>query len=52
MERNIHGGWTIYGSAGIRQYYGYTKKKAIELYRADKNGAIFNMRKEIKNERT
>lgn len=33
-ERNIHGGWTVYGQIGVRQYYGYTKKEAEAAYRA------------------
>lgn len=34
-ERNIHGAWVVYGSEGIKQYYGYTKKQAIEMYRRE-----------------
>lgn len=32
MERNVHGAWVIYGAAGIRQYYYYTKAQARRLY--------------------
>lgn len=34
-ERNIHGAWVVYGSDGIKQYYGYTKRQAIERYQKD-----------------
>jgi hypothetical protein len=34
-ERNIHGAWVVYGSEGIKQYYGYTKRQAIERYKQD-----------------
>lgn len=34
VERNIRGAWVIYGSEGVKQYYGYTKARALELYRA------------------
>lgn len=32
MERNVRGAWVIYGAAGIRQYYYYTKVQARKLY--------------------
>ena len=32
MERNVRGAWVIYGRLGVRQYYGYSKKKAKEKY--------------------
>lgn len=32
-ERNIHGAWVIYGTEGVKQYYGYTKAEAESLYR-------------------
>ena len=35
VERNIRGAWVVYGLCGIKQYYGYTRKKAIERYKAD-----------------
>ena len=35
VEKNIHGAWVIYGDIGIRQYYYYTKKQAMALYRQD-----------------
>lgn len=36
-EKNIHGAWVIYGMLGVRQYYGYTKKKAETKYREEYN---------------
>lgn len=33
VSKNIHGAWVIYGIAGIRQYYDYTKKEAIKMYK-------------------
>lgn len=33
-ERNHRGAWVVYGSEGVKQYYGYTKARALELYRA------------------
>lgn len=33
VEKNIHDAWVIYGSDGIKQYYGYTKKEAIKKYK-------------------
>lgn len=35
VHKNIHGAWVVYGVDGIKQYYGYTKKQAIEKYKAD-----------------
>ena len=35
VERNIRGAWVIYGAAGVRQYYGYTKAKSIALYKKE-----------------
>lgn len=35
VEKNIHGAWAVYGVDGIKQYYGYTKKQAIEMYIRD-----------------
>ena len=35
IERNIHGAWVIYGALGVRQYYYYTKKQAVDLYRQE-----------------
>ena len=31
-ERNAAGAWTVYGSDGVKQYYGYTKAEAIRKY--------------------
>jgi len=35
VERNIRGAWIIYGLAGVRQYYYYTKRQAIDLYKKE-----------------
>ena len=32
-ERNIYGAWVIYGTEGVKQYYGYTRGEAEALYR-------------------
>ena len=32
-EKNVHGAWVVYGLAGIKQYYGYTKREAERRYR-------------------
>lgn len=32
IERNIHGGYTVYGAIGVRQYYEYTKAEAQQRY--------------------
>lgn len=35
VEKNIHGAWIVWGCLGPRQYYGYTKKQAIQEYKAE-----------------
>lgn len=40
-EKNMRGAWVVYGKIGIRQYYGYTKKDAIRLYREECKRTIF-----------
>lgn len=35
IERNIHGAWVVYGLGGIRQYYGYSKVQAQEMYKEE-----------------
>ena len=30
--KNDRGGWVVYGTDGVKQYYGYTKKQAIAIY--------------------
>jgi len=46
VERNVHGAWVIWGEIGIRQYYYYTKKEAMRLYREEclRNGDIAEVR--------
>lgn len=41
IERNVYGSWVIYGALGVRQYYDYTKKEAIERYREECKKNIF-----------
>jgi len=33
VEKNIRSAWVIWGQLGIRQYYGYTKSRSIEMYK-------------------
>ena len=35
VTRNIYGAWTICGLIGIRQYYFYTKREAMQKYRQE-----------------
>lgn len=39
-EKNIHGAWTVYGANGVRQYYGYSKREAIQRYNEEASGKI------------
>lgn len=32
IDRNIHGACVVYGSEGVKQYYGYTKQQAKSMY--------------------
>ena len=41
VERNIHGAWVIYGELGVKQYYHYTKKEAMNLYRDQYRKTVF-----------
>lgn len=41
VEKNIRGAWAVYGLAGIRQYYGYTKQEAIAKYREECRTQVF-----------
>lgn len=41
VERNIHGAWVIYGELGVRQYYYYTKKEAMDLYKGEYRKTVF-----------
>lgn len=34
-EKNIRGAWVVCGRIGIKQYYGYTKAEAEEMYNAE-----------------
>lgn len=44
-EKNLHGGYTIYGLNGVKQYYGYTKKEAEEKYKEQAKKEIFHNKK-------
>ena len=44
-ERNLRGAWAVYGSLGVRQYYGYTKKEAIQKYNEEANKQIISARR-------
>ena len=41
IEKNLHGAIVIYGAIGVKQYYYYSKKKAIEKYITDCKREIF-----------
>ena len=32
IDRNIHGAYVVYGSEGVKQYYGCTKQQAKSMY--------------------
>lgn len=37
VELNVHGAWVVYGIYGIKHYYGYTRKEAVERYKASRD---------------
>lgn len=42
-EKNVHGAWVVYGIAGVKQYYGYSRKEAERKYREEaRNTFIVN----------
>ena len=41
IEKNIRGAWVVCGAIGFRQYYGYTKSQAKEMYLEECKGKIF-----------
>ena len=45
VEKNIHGAWVIYGALGVRQYYGFTKKEAVERYKKECDKTFFVVEK-------
>lgn len=47
IEKNAHGAWVIYGIIGVRQFYGFTKTDAINLYKTE-CACIENMRSDKK----
>ena len=50
IERNIRGAWVVYGSEGIKQYYGYTKQQAKEMYQND-NRTFVNEKRRMENDK-
>lgn len=44
-EKNIHGAWVVYGTLGVKQYYGYTKAEAEQLYKTECNKLLFENKK-------
>ena len=41
VEKNVRGAWVVWGVIGIRQYYCYTKKQAIEKYIEECKSKVF-----------
>lgn len=41
-EKNHAGAWVVYGVAGIKQYYYYTKKQAETLYKQEATKYFIN----------
>lgn len=41
IEKNIHGAWVVYGDIGMKQYYGFSKKRAEELYKEECERTVF-----------
>ena len=35
IDKNIHGAFVVYGSEGVKQYYGCTKAQVQEKYRQE-----------------
>ena len=45
VERNIRGACVVYGSEGVKQYYGYSKSQAKKMYQ--ESGRTFMNRRLI-----
>ena len=45
VEKNIHGAWVVYGAMGVKQYYYYTQKEAIQKYKEEYEKTYFTNRK-------
>ena len=43
IERNVRGAWVIYGSIGVKQYYGYTKAEAEQKYIEECKNKLFEV---------
>lgn len=41
VAKNVHGAWCVYGILGVRCYYGYTKKEAVERYQEEAKKNVF-----------
>ena len=48
IERNVHGTWVVYGALGVKQYYGYTKKQAKQMYLNECNATIITNKEATK----
>lgn len=46
MKKNIRGAWVVYGIDGVKQYYGYTKAQARQMYIDDCKVFVCQNRKE------
>ena len=46
MEKNIRGAWVVYGIDGVKQYYGYAKAQARQMYIDDYKVFVCQNRKE------
>lgn len=42
ISQNLRGAYVVYGSEGVKQYYGYTKQEAVRLYQ--QSGRTFKRR--------
>jgi len=48
-EKNIHGGWAVYGEIGVHQYYGCTKKEALNMYASECKRTVIRCQKKDKD---
>lgn len=46
VEKNIHGAWVVYGSIGLKQYYGYSKAEAVRRYKEEYKKTVITEVKE------
>ena len=45
VRRNICGAWVVYGSEGVKHFYGYSKSQAKKMYQ--ESGRTFVNRRQI-----